>query len=193
LGAAQGRGTLAGMRRSAWLLPILAACHLSACNVPRAEPRAVDPAAFPTEQNLTRASEALRDRLAREQEHVDALQQQLARLKAEEESSFAAFLAAEKEYQLREKDRAGVEQDLAATEKLLAETQQRLLEAQSRLAAAQAQLAELVAQAQALLDTAAKLQAALAAGDKQAVAAILAALPPEWLPPKPPPPAPASP
>lgn len=181
MGALRGRGTLAAMRRHGWLLLLLAAC-----NVPRADPRPVDPAAFPTEQNLGRASEALRDRLAREREHVEALQQQLAQLKEDEERAYAAFLEAEKEYQLREKDRAGVEQDLAATEKQLAETQQRLQEAQARLASAQAQLAELVARAQALLDTAAKLEAALASGDREAIAAILAAIPPDWLPPKPP-------
>jgi chromosome segregation ATPase len=174
------------MRRHAWLLLLVAAC-----NVPRPDPRPVDPAAFPTEQNLLRATEALKDRLAQEQEHVDALQAQLARLKSDEETSYAAYLEVEKEYQLREKDRAGVEQDLAATEKQLAETQQKLQEAQAKLAAAQAQLADLVTKAQALLDTAAKLQAAITAGDKEALAAILAAIPPDWLAPKPPAPAPA--
>jgi hypothetical protein len=84
-----------------------------------------------------------------------------------------------------------VEQDLATTEKQLAETQQKLQEAQGKLAAAQAQLTDLVTKAQALLDTAGKLQAAMTAGDKDAIAAILASIPPDWLAPKPPAPAPA--
>src|SRR5262249_53722968 len=140
LGGPRDRGNLGAMRRAAFLL------LLAACNVPRAESKTVDPAAFPTEQNLLRANEALKDRLAQEQEHVDALQAQLARLKTDEETTYAAYVEAEKEYQLREKDRVGVEQDLAATEKQLAETQQKLQDAQAKLAAAQAQLAALVAQ-----------------------------------------------
>lgn len=170
------------MRRLACLLLLLAAC-----NVPRAEPRPVDPAAFPTEENLLRAEQALRDRLVEEQEHVDALKLQLAGLKGDEQALYATFLKAEHDYQLREKDRAGVEQDLAATEKVLAETQQKLQDAQGKLAVAQAQLAEIVTQAQAMLDTAAKLAAAVKDGRREDVAAILAAIPAAWLPPKPPP------
>ena len=58
------------------LLPLL----LAACSVPRAEPRPVDPTAFPTEANLLRAREALQDRIAGEREHVAALKQQVALL-----------------------------------------------------------------------------------------------------------------
>ena len=166
---------------------------LVACNVPRAEPRPIDPAAFPTEQNILRAGEALRDRLAEEQEHVDALKQQLAVLKNDEEQLAGTFARAEADYQLREKDLAGVESDLAAAEKALAETQQKLQDAQAKLAAAQAQLADLVKQALAMLDTAAKLQAALKDGRRDDVAAIVASIPAAWLPPPPAPPAPSPP
>jgi len=176
----------ASMRRLCWLLPLLLAC-----NVPRAEPRPIDRDAFPDEQNLLRARESLRDRVAEEREHVAALKLQLASLKADEERLYATFLEAERAYQLREKDRAGVEADLAALEKALAETQTRLQEALAQLAAAQARLAEVVTQVQAMLDTTARLEAALKDGRREEAAAILASIPPSWLPPVPAPAPPA--
>ncbi len=158
---------------------------LAACSVPRAEPRAVDAAAFPTEANLLRAREALQDRIAQEREHVAALKQHLVTLRADEERLYATYLEAEADYQLRESDLAGVEQDLAAAQLALAETQARLAEAQVQLMAAQMQLVELLARASAVLDALARLDAALREGRRDELADLLQQIPPQWLPPAP--------
>jgi flagellar motility protein MotE (MotC chaperone) len=175
------------MRHFSVLLLLL----LAACDVPRAEPTPVDVAGFPAEQNLLRGREALQDRIAEEKEHVEALKVQLAGLQDEEERLYATFLKAESDYQLREKDVAGVEQDLATAQKALADTQAKVVEVQAQLAASQVKLADLVAHVQAILDALAKLEAALAAGKRDELAALIAQIPPQLLPPIPPEPAPA--
>lgn len=169
------------MSRAPWLLLAL----LAACGVPRAEPRPVDAAAFPTEANLLRAREALQDRIAREREHVAALKQQLAGLRDEEDRLYATYLAAEGDYQLREKDLAGVESDLARVQQALADTQARVHEAEAQVAQAQASLAALLGQAQAILDALARLDAALREGRAADLAEIMAGIPPQFLPPAP--------
>jgi len=175
------------MRRAAGRLLVLAgyAVLLGACSVPRATPRPIDPAAFPTEQNLLRAREALQDRIAEEKEHVEALQQQLVSLRKAEESLYATFLQAESEYQLREHDLAGVEGDLARSQQALADTQGRLAEVTAQLLDSQTRLAALVDQVRAVLEALAELEAALAEGRRDDLAAIIAKIPPQLLPPLP--------
>jgi chromosome segregation ATPase len=160
---------------------------LAACGVPRAEPAPVDPSAFPSEHNLLRAREALQDRIAEEKEHVEALKAQLVALRGEEERLYATFLKAESDYQLREKDLAGVEQDLAAAQAALAETQAKTAEVQAQLVASQGRLGELVARVQSILDALARLEAALAAGRRDELEELIAQIPPQLLPPIPPP------
>ena len=169
------------MRRAVALLLLLAAC-----GVPRAQPKPVDPLAFPTEQNLARAREALQDRIAEEKEHVEALKAQLVALRDEEERLYATYLKAESDYQLREKDLAGVESDLAAAQKALADTQARVAEVQAQLAASQGKLGELVGRVQSILDALTKLEAALAEGRRADLEALIAQIPPQLLPPIPP-------
>jgi len=165
------------MRRTLGLLLLLAAC-----GVPRAQIKPVDVTAFPTEQNLLRAREALQDRIAEEMEHVEALKAQLVTLRDEEERLYATFLKAESDYQLREKDLAGVEQDLAATQQALAATQAKLAEVQAQLVASQGKLGELVAYVQSVLDALTRLDAALASGNRDELAALIAQIPPQLLP-----------
>ncbi|HTE04788.1 MAG TPA: hypothetical protein VK824_01235 [Planctomycetota bacterium] len=145
-----------------------------ACGVPRATPPDLLTADDSTLPNLRRGQEALRDRIAVEKEHVEALNQELAGLRSDEERLYETYLASEADYQLRAKDLAGVESDIAGVKTQL-EAARVALEAarqeqgtlQADLAATQAAVADLrrqVEAAHALRDALAAQQAAESAG-----------------------------
>jgi hypothetical protein len=83
-----------------------------------------DPAALP---NLRRASQALQERIAREKEHVTALNQQLAELRASEARVYAEVFEAETSYQRLRADADDVLVDVSAVESELKDSR-RILE-----------------------------------------------------------------
>jgi len=121
---------------------LLAGIVLAAgCGVPRAAPPVgllPDDSTLP---NLRRGQEALRDRIALEKEHVEALNLQLAGLRGDEEQLYKTYLAAEADYQLRAQDLAGVESDIAAVRQQLDDARVLLGVSQQELAQLQADLA----------------------------------------------------
>ena len=146
------------------LLGLSAAC---ACGVPRPGAPRVDPSDYATLPNLKRAEEALQDRITREQEHVEALNQRLAMLRNDEERLHAQTMEAEADYQLRQGDLDGVRADLARA-------QAELTQVQGDLEAARLELGRVQAETRAILEETAQLRLLVARGQ-----VALESLPPE--------------
>ncbi|HVQ25435.1 MAG TPA: hypothetical protein VMV01_09655, partial [Planctomycetota bacterium] len=83
---------------------VLALLAAPGCGVPRAGTPRADPSDYSTLPNLKRAEEALSDRITREKEHVEALNQRLATLRSDEDRLHAETMAKEADYQLRQGD-----------------------------------------------------------------------------------------
>lgn len=154
-------------RIAAALLALLALSAASACGVPRPDARRVDPSDYATLPNLKRAEEALQDRITREQEHVEALNQRLAMLRNDEERLHAQTMEAEADYQLRQGDLDGVRADLARA-------QAELTQVQGDLEAARLELGRVQAETRAILEETAQLRLLVARGQ-----VALDSLPPE--------------
>lgn len=187
---------LAGRRASVGggLVPLgLAVLLLAvpACGVPREQARRPRDYDLASVLHLRRAAEALQDRALEEREHVEALNAQLLRLRADEDRVHAAYLAAERDYHLRQLDLAGVETDLLVVDEELAARREELaaLEAEreaveARLAALRAELVqaereleELRARVNEVLDFSARLRLVLAGGSDAELLELLARLP----------------
>ena len=168
----------------------------SACDVPREQARRPEEYDLVTVLNLRRAAEALQDRAREEQEHVDALNQQLTTIRADEERVYADYLQAERDYQLRQSDLAGVETDVALADAELVAKREELEAARAELATAQAELeatreqlaaarvemGQLRERAIEVLDLVAQLQTLLASASPAEIQAFLSSLPPQALP-----------
>jgi hypothetical protein len=117
---------------------------LAACNAKRVPgERLQGPADLP---NLRRASDALKQRVAREKEHVDALQDELVSLRAGETRLYADVLEAEDDYQRLRSDADGSFADLRAVERELAELAVQLELGRAELGTAQDEMNRLDAQ-----------------------------------------------
>jgi septal ring factor EnvC (AmiA/AmiB activator) len=160
-----------GLRAGA-LLGLLALA--SACGVPRTGATTVDRSDYATLPNLKRAEEALQDRIAREQEHVEALNQRVATLRADEDRLHGQAMLAEADYQLRQGDLDGVRADLDRVRAELSQAQADLAQAQTDLTAAHQELGRLQAEARAILEEVAQLRLLIAHGQ-----VALDSLPPE--------------
>ncbi len=119
---------------------LVGAVLVAGCGVPRSTPPPGLLADDSTVPNLRRGQEALRDRIALEKEHVEALNLQLSGLRGDEERLYATYLAAEADYQLRAQDLAGVENDIAGVRHQLEDTRAQLAASRIDLAQLQADL-----------------------------------------------------
>lgn len=114
-------------RRHALLVPLVCCVLLvCGCGVPRVAPPPGLLADESTLPNLKRGQQSLRDRIALEKEHVEALNQQLSRLRSDEERLYTTYLAAEDDYQIRAQDLAGVENDIAGVRQQLEDARTQL-------------------------------------------------------------------
>ena len=146
---------------------VLALLAAPGCGVPRAGTPHAETSDYSTLPNLKRAEEALSDRITREKEHVEALNQRLAMLRADEDRLHAETVTKEADYQLRQGDLDGVKADLARV-------QTELTQAQADLEAARLDLGRVQAEARAILEEMAQLRLLIAHGQ-----VALEALPPE--------------
>jgi septal ring factor EnvC (AmiA/AmiB activator) len=132
----------AACRVAALALLFLAA----ACSVPRPRPLShadLDSATLP---NLRRSQEALQDTLAREREHVGALNLQIRELRAEEGRLNERFIESEHDYLLLEDDLASVEEELAAVRADIQAARKKLKAAKDQVKALAAELGQVQAQ-----------------------------------------------
>ncbi|MHC4845477.1 MAG: hypothetical protein ACYTCU_04860 [Planctomycetota bacterium] len=144
------------------------------CAVPRGPVRSIESIDSTTLPNLQRSQEALQDLLAREREHVGALNLQIAELRAEEGRLNELFIESEHAYLLLEDDLASVEEEILAVQADIQAAREDLKAAKAQLKALQAELKQVQAQR---VEMEAAIQTLRRLVERGRVA--LAALPPE--------------
>lgn len=128
------------------LLLLLTLVSVVGCAVPRATAPSLQTLDSTTLPNLRRAQEALQDLLAREREHVGALNLKIATLRAEEAHLNEQYLDREYDYLLLEDDLASVEEEILAVQTEIQAAREALKAAGAQLKALESKLAGIQAQ-----------------------------------------------
>jgi chromosome segregation ATPase len=137
----------AGLVAPGRLLAVVALLLLAAgCAVPRATPRSIESVDSTTLPNLQRSQEALQDLLAREREHVGALNLQINELRFEEGRLNELFIESEHDYLLLEDDLASVEEEILAVQADIKAAREDLKAAKAQLKTLQTELKQVQAQ-----------------------------------------------